>query len=54
VFGIGNLRVGAQLPIPGGSRLVLAVSVVLACAAAVLAIRTPAASAPGRYVKAST
>jgi hypothetical protein len=41
-FGIGNLRVGAQLPIPGGSRIVLAVSVLLAAACAVSAIRATA------------
>ena len=53
-FGIGNLRVGAQLPVPGGGRLVLALSVVLACASAVLALRAQAASAPPRLVDAPT
>ena len=51
-FGIGNLRVGAQLAIPGGSRVVLAASVLLAFACAVSAVRATAgagrlAGAPG-------
>jgi hypothetical protein len=41
-YGIGNLRVGAQLPIPGGSRIVMAVSVLLAAACAVSAVRAGA------------
>jgi hypothetical protein len=51
-FGVGNLRVGAQLAIPGGSRLVLALSVLLASACLVTALR--AAPTAGTLADAST
>jgi hypothetical protein len=46
-FALGNMRVGAQLPMASVGRLALAASVVLACAAAVFTLRAAGARSRG-------